>query len=93
MAQLALDDVDRDTFARELDRVGVPQLMRREPATDARLSGELAQLTASGGRGPTPAGSESHRNGSCPEHNTSRPARSPPGTAFGSRDREPRLAS
>jgi hypothetical protein len=31
MPELALDDVDRDSFARELDGMRVPQLMGREP--------------------------------------------------------------
>ena len=41
VAELALDDVQRHAFARELDRVRVPQLMgakrrRRTPARAAR---------------------------------------------------------
>ncbi len=55
MAELALDDVDHHARARERDSVRVPQLMRSETATDPGLSGELAQLTTGGGRGPTPA--------------------------------------
>ena len=50
MAELALDDVDRDAFAGELDRVRVAQLMGCEPATDPGLSGELTQFIAGGGR-------------------------------------------
>src|ERR1700674_1600470 len=57
MAELALDDVDRDAFARELDRVRVPKLVRREPPPDPGVGGELAQLVArGGGRPPAPAG-------------------------------------
>ena len=41
MAELALDDDERDTFVRHLDRVGVPELMRRESAPDAGFSGRV----------------------------------------------------
>jgi hypothetical protein len=41
MPELALDDVDRDAFACELDGVRVPELVRSEPAPDAGVSGEL----------------------------------------------------
>jgi hypothetical protein len=34
MAELALDDDERDALARELDRVRVAKLVRRESATD-----------------------------------------------------------
>ena len=54
MPELALDDVDRDALPRELDRVRMAELMRREP-TDRSLTGELAQLGAGGGRRPRPA--------------------------------------
>ena len=33
VAELGLDDVERDAFAREFDRVGVAELVRREPAS------------------------------------------------------------
>ena len=57
MPELALDDVDRDPFSRELDGVGVAQLVRGEPASDTRFDGELAQFSSSGaGRPPPPAG-------------------------------------
>jgi hypothetical protein len=46
VAKLALDDVQRDTLSRELDRMGVPQLVRREPTSHASLGGESAQLDA-----------------------------------------------
>ena len=52
MPELALDDGERDPFARHLDRVRMPQLMGREPAPHAGLRGELAQLPAGGGRRP-----------------------------------------
>ena len=54
MAELALDDVDRDPLPRELDGVRVPKLMRREPAPDPSLSGELAQLRPGRARRPRP---------------------------------------
>ena len=46
MPQLALDDVERDALARQLERVGVAQLVRREVAPN---TGELvAPCTSSG---------------------------------------------
>jgi hypothetical protein len=39
--QLALDDVDRDALASQLERVGVAQLVRREGGAEHRQSGEL----------------------------------------------------
>ena len=44
MAELALDDVDRDPFAGELDRVGVAELVGRESPADAGVSRQLAQF-------------------------------------------------
>ena len=55
MPELALDDVDRHPFAGELDGMRVPQLMGREPAPDAGVDGELAQLGSGGGRRPAAA--------------------------------------
>ena len=40
VAELALDDGQRHTFASHLDRVSVAQLTGREPASDSRLDGE-----------------------------------------------------
>jgi hypothetical protein len=40
MAELALNDVERHALTGELERVRVAQLMRREPAPDARLGRE-----------------------------------------------------
>ena len=40
-SELALDDVDRHSFARELDGMRVTQLMRSEPAPDPGVDGEL----------------------------------------------------
>src|SRR5262249_41171776 len=48
MPQLALDDVDRHAFARELDRVRVTQPVGRKPASHASRNGELAQFCSSG---------------------------------------------
>ena len=42
MAQLTLDDVDRDAFAGKLDGVGVAELVGSKPAPDARLAGQFA---------------------------------------------------
>jgi hypothetical protein len=41
MPELALDDVDRHSFARELDGMRVTQLMRSEPAPYPGVDGEL----------------------------------------------------
>jgi hypothetical protein len=47
--ELALDDVEGDALAGELERVRVPQLVRREPTPDPRLSDEPAELGADRG--------------------------------------------
>ena len=57
MAELALDDVDRDSFAGELDGVRVAQLMGGEPPPHASVDGELAQFGSGGGGGPAAASS------------------------------------
>ena len=54
MPQLALNDGDRDPFARHLDRVSVPELMWSEPATNTSTHGRRAQLLPCGGRRPRP---------------------------------------
>jgi len=46
---MALDDVERDALAGELQRMRVAQLVRGEPTPDPRLSGEPAKLGADGG--------------------------------------------
>jgi hypothetical protein len=46
MPELALDDVERNALAGELDGVGVAQLVGREAAPHARLGGEPAKLDA-----------------------------------------------
>ena len=43
MAQLALDDVERDALVGELDGVGVAQLVGRKPPSDAGLGGDAPQ--------------------------------------------------
>ena len=49
MPELALDDVDRDALAGELDGMSVAELVGRKPASDAGVGGELAQLAPGGG--------------------------------------------
>ena len=44
VAELALDQRQRDSLVHQLDCVGVAQLMGREAAPDSRLERELAQL-------------------------------------------------
>jgi hypothetical protein len=39
----SLDDVERDAFAGEFDRVGVAELVWRESPSDSRLDGEPAE--------------------------------------------------
>ncbi len=46
MPELALDDVQRDALAGELDGVCVAQLVRCETSADARLGGVPAKLAA-----------------------------------------------
>ena len=48
MSELPLDHNQRHALARHLDGVRVPQLMRREPTTDASSSGRVMQLFACG---------------------------------------------
>jgi hypothetical protein len=49
VAQLPLDDVQRHALTRELEGVGVVQLVRGEPAPDAGAGGESAELRTDGG--------------------------------------------
>jgi hypothetical protein len=46
VSELALDDDERDTFVRHLDRMSVPKLMRRKSAPDAGFARRLMQLLA-----------------------------------------------
>jgi hypothetical protein len=54
MAELALDDVERDALAGELERVGVAQLVRRKAAPDPGAGGEPPELRADRGARPRP---------------------------------------
>ena len=55
VAQLALDDVERNARAGHLDRMSVTQLVRGEALAHAGFCGESPQLTAGGAGGPRPA--------------------------------------
>jgi hypothetical protein len=48
VAELALAHVERHPLARELNGVGVTQLVRREAAPDTGLRGEPAEFDARG---------------------------------------------
>jgi hypothetical protein len=52
VAELALDDDQRHAFARELDGVDVPELMRREAPADASLNRGPPHIRSGGGAGP-----------------------------------------
>jgi hypothetical protein len=55
VAELALDYIERNSLAREFDRVSIAQLVRREPAPDAGLYGETTELAARRSARPRPA--------------------------------------
>jgi hypothetical protein len=59
MAELALDDDQWDTLVGHLDRVRVPQLVRREPPADAGWCCRVVELFACGGGFPAAAGGRS----------------------------------
>ena len=48
VAELALDQRKRDPFVQQLDGVSVAQLVGREPAPDACLERQVAQLDPCG---------------------------------------------
>jgi hypothetical protein len=48
MPKLALDDDERNSFVGHLDRVGMPELVGCEPASDTRRGGRVVQLLACG---------------------------------------------
>lgn len=48
MAELALDQRQRDPFVQQLDGVRVAQLVGREPPPDAGLEREVVKLDQSG---------------------------------------------
>jgi hypothetical protein len=49
VAELALDDVERNALTRELERVRAAQLVRRKAAPDSGAGGEPAELGADRG--------------------------------------------
>jgi hypothetical protein len=53
VAALTLDDDQRHAFAGELDGVRVPELVRRDPPTDAGRDGGPAQLRSGGPHWPS----------------------------------------
>jgi hypothetical protein len=55
--ELALNDEQRHAFARHLHRVGVSELMRREPASHTRPGGSVVQLRSDTRRCPRATGS------------------------------------
>ena len=46
--ELALDQIHGDALPRQLDRVCMPELVRREPAADSGLERQSAQLATYG---------------------------------------------
>jgi hypothetical protein len=48
MPELALDDDERDALVGHLDRVRVPELVRRESPSDASRGSGVVQLLARG---------------------------------------------
>jgi hypothetical protein len=59
VSELAMDDDQRDTFARHLDGVGVAELVRRESSPDAGERRGVAQLFGCGGLRPHAAAGRS----------------------------------
>jgi hypothetical protein len=57
--ELPLDHDERDTFMRHLNRMGMPQLMRRESPSAACSGSRVVKLLARGGGFPMTAGSRS----------------------------------
>jgi len=53
--ELALDDGQRHALAGEFERVRVTQLVRREPAPDARPDGDAAELATDGRANEVPS--------------------------------------
>jgi len=50
MPELSLNNWQRDPFVRHLDRVRMPELVRRKPPPHPSLHGEPAKLATGGGR-------------------------------------------
>ncbi|HYB31476.1 MAG TPA: hypothetical protein VEF89_33120 [Solirubrobacteraceae bacterium] len=59
MSELTLDDYQRNAFVRHLDRVSMPQLVRREPPSHPRRDGGMLQLLARRRRFPPASGGRS----------------------------------
>jgi hypothetical protein len=57
--ELTLDDDERNAFVCHFDRVGVPELVRREPTPHTRSRSGVVQLPARGRRFPAPIGRRS----------------------------------
>jgi hypothetical protein len=55
MSQLSLYDYQRDSFAGHFDRAGMPELMRRKPATNPGGLSSAPQLASHSSRGAWPA--------------------------------------
>jgi hypothetical protein len=49
VTELALDDVQRRAFLGELERVGVPELVRRKPPSHTGLGSKAVELKPHGG--------------------------------------------
>ena len=71
--ELALDDLERDALAGGLERVGVAELVRREPAPDPLASRRIRGLAAAGcGRARSAAGRPSITQNSDPAGSAAR---------------------
>jgi hypothetical protein len=55
VSELALDEQQRDAFARHLDCVGVAQLVGSEPAAHSSAGSDVMQLRADAGGSPWPS--------------------------------------
>jgi hypothetical protein len=62
MPELALDDEQRHAFARHLDRVGVAELMGREPASYTGSGGGVVELQADTGGRPRATGGRASKD-------------------------------
>jgi hypothetical protein len=56
VSELTLNHNEWDALVRHLDRMSVPQLMRRKPTPDTRGAGGVMQLFSRGRRLPPPTG-------------------------------------
>ena len=62
MPELSLDHDQRDPLAGHLDRMRMPELVRREPATNTRLLSGVMQLAADPGGGARPSACRTPQN-------------------------------